>query len=229
VRQSGAEALTRLERRRRAAQEDPSIVLSARRIVTGLGAGVLAGAVVVAIGEVEMAPVVTWIVATAAILGWVWPILWSEDSAGTKQLAELESRTRTTDTGVLLAALMSLGAVVLAIMRSAAEQNAGAAISVILSVLSVVLSWALVNTVFALKYARLYYLDEDGGIDFKQPEPPAYLDFAYLAFTVGMTFAVSDTELTVTPLRRAALVHGVFSFFLATGIFAVAVNLVTNL
>ena len=176
-----------------------------------------------------MAPVVAWIVATGAILAWVWPILWTEGSTGTKQLAELESRTHTTDTGVLLAAAMSLGAVVLAIMRSNESGSTAAAVSVVLSVVAVIMSWALVNTVFALKYARLYYLDDDGGIDFKKVEPPAYIDFAYMAFTVGMTFQVSDTEPTVTDVRRAVLVHGVFSFFLATGIFAVAVNLVANL
>ena len=58
---------------------------------------------------------------------------------------------------------------------------------------SVILSWALVNTVFALKYARLYYVDEDGGLDFKNDQPPAYSDFAYVAFTVGMTFATPET------------------------------------
>jgi uncharacterized membrane protein len=53
----------------------------------------------------------------------------------------------------------------------------------------VILSWALVNTVFALKYARRYYSGGDGGIEFGQEDPPAYSDFAYVAFTVGMSFA----------------------------------------
>jgi uncharacterized membrane protein len=73
-----------------------------------------------------------------------------------------------------------------------------------LSVVAVVLSWCLVNTVFALKYARLYYVDEDGGIDFKQEEPPAYSDFAYLAFTVGMAFAAPRPN---PPARGSARWH----------------------
>ena len=97
--------------------------------------------------------------------------------------------------------------------------------------LSVVLSWALVNTVYAFKYAHLYYLDEPdiGGIDFKQEAPPTYSDFAYLAFTVGMSFAVSETEPTATRIRRVALGHALFSYMFSTGILAVAINLVTNL
>ena len=103
--------------------------------------------------------------------------------------------------------------------------------SVLLSVLSVALSWALVNTVYAFKYARLYYFDEpdDGGIDFKQEDPPTYSDFAYLAFTVGMSFAVSETEPTATRIRRVALGHALLSYVFGTGVLAVAINLVTNL
>lgn len=80
----------------------------------------------------------------------------------------------------------------------------------ILSVLAVILSWALMNTVFALKYARAYYLD-NRGLDFHQPEPPAYSDFAYAAFTVGMSFAVSEIEPTNTAFRKMVLSHALLS------------------
>jgi len=93
----------------------------------------------------------------------------------------------------------------------------------------VILSWAWVNTVFALKYARLYYLEEDGGINFRQEQPPAYSDFAYMAFTIGMTYAVSDSEPANTRIRKVALGHALLSYIFGTGILAVAINLVTNL
>jgi uncharacterized membrane protein len=88
-----------------------------------------------------------------------------------------------------------------------------------------------VNTVYAFKYARLYYVDEPdrGGIDFKQHDAPAYSDFAYLAFTVGMSFAVPEAEPTCTHIRRVALGHALFSYAFGTGVLAVAINLVTNL
>jgi uncharacterized membrane protein len=103
--------------------------------------------------------------------------------------------------------------------------------SVILSLLGVTLSWALVHTVFAFKYARLYYLGEpdSGGIDFKQQAPPRYSDLAYLAFTVGMSFAVSETEPTDTRTRRVALGHALLAYVFGTGVLAVAISLVTNL
>lgn len=84
---------------------------------------------------------------------------------------------------------MSLGAVALAVIQSTGGQTGGDTAAVLLSLVGAVLSWCLVNTVFALKYARRYYLEDEAAIDFKQREAPAYSDFAYLAFTVGMTFS----------------------------------------
>jgi uncharacterized membrane protein len=83
--------------------------------------------------------------------------------------------------------------------------------------------------VFALKYARLYYVDEDGGIDFRQDQPPAYSDFAYMAFMVGMAYAMAETEPENTHIRKVVLGHALLSYAFGTGILAVAINLVTNL
>jgi uncharacterized membrane protein len=206
---------------------DPATILSWRRALVAVAVGLAAGGVVALVGPLELAPIVSWIVATIVALTWVWLIIWPQDPRGTERLAERESRSRTTDTAVLIAAGVSLGAVALAVVRSN-DNDAGAIAAVLLSLLGAILSWSLVNTVFALKYARLYYLD-DGGIDFKQPERPAYSDFAYLAFTVGMTFATSDTEPTSRAVRKIALGHALLSYAFGTGIVAVAVNLVTNL
>jgi hypothetical protein len=70
---------------------------------------------------------------------------------------------------------------------------------------SVVLSWAMVHTIYALRYAHLYYDGTDCGIDFNDSGRPTYADFAYLAFTIGMTFQVSDTVLTSQQIGRTAL------------------------
>ena len=89
-----------------------------------------------------------------------------------------------------------------------------------------VVSWALVHTTFALHYARLYYTDLGGGICFNQTEAPRYSDFAYLAFTVGMTFQVSDTDVSSAQIRRTILMHAVISFAYNTAILTFVLNLV---
>jgi len=203
-------------------------ILSWRRLLICLGGGLLAAGLAAFAGVPEIAVLLGWAVAASGLLVWVWQISWLRDSEGTKGLAEEEGRTRVTDTVVLSAAVASLVAVAEALVRSGTGDAVGVA-TVVLGVLVVILSWALVNTVFALKYARLYYSGGDGGIEFGQREPPAYSDFAYVAFTVGMSFAVPDTQIVDTTIRKVALGHALLSYVFGTVVIAVAVNLVTNL
>jgi uncharacterized membrane protein len=215
----------------RSADLDSGRLLSARRALISLSAGLILGAVVGFLATFRLLPLVSWTVTVAVLLAWVWSKSWPQDSEGTKRLAEQEMRSWSTDVSLLAACVASLAVVVVALVQSSGQQDATAVASVLLSVLSVALSWALVNSVYAFKYARLYYLDEPdaGGIDFKQDEAPTYSDFAYLAFTVGMSFAVSETEPTATRIRRVALGHALLSYAFGTGVLAVAINLVTNL
>jgi uncharacterized membrane protein len=107
-----------------------------------------------------------------------------------------------------------------------------------LVIYTVVLSWALIHTVFALHYAHDYYYDLDvspahgSGVEplrFPGKQAPTYGDFLYFSFTIGMTFQVSDVQIADSDLRRLALVHGAVAFFYTTGILALAINLVAGL
>ncbi len=108
---------------------------------------------------------------------------------------------------------------------------------VALSVGAVVLSWALVHTLFALRYAHFYYreahkVDRDeikGGLIFPDDEAPDYLDFLYFSFIIGMTCQVSDVQIARKSMRRMATVHGLISFVFNTAILAVFVNIVAGL
>jgi uncharacterized membrane protein len=210
------------------ARPDPTTVISWRRALIAVALGGIAGGAGALVGPLDLIPIVAWVVATLVVLGWAWRTIWPQDAAATERLAEHESRSHTTDTAVLVAAVLSLGAVILAVVESSGG-GIGATAAVLLSLIGALLSWSLVNTVFALKYARAYYLDEDGGLEFNQDEPPTYSDFAYLAFTVGMTFGPAEIAPTTTSVRRTMLGHGLLSYLFGTGVLAVAINLVTNL
>jgi uncharacterized membrane protein len=206
-------------------------ILSARRALACVVAGVVAGTLVGVLWSPVLAPLTGWSVAAGCALAWVWSISWSKDPEETERLAEEERRSRSTDTWVVLACVVSLVAVAVALVQSSSTKDAEAVTAVLLSVVGVVLAWAMVNTVFALKYARMYYLDEPdrAGIDFKMEKPPCYGDFAYMAFTVGMSFGVPETEPDSTAIRKVALGHALLSYAFGTGVVAVAINLVTNL
>ena len=90
------------------------------------------------------------------------------------------------------------------------------------------------HTVFALRYAHIYYGDSDdpnehaGGLEFPRDDAPDYLDFAYFAFVIGMTCQVSDVGISSKPLRRLALLQGVLSFGFNTVILALAINTIAD-
>ena len=99
-----------------------------------------------------------------------------------------------------------------------------------LAILTVVLSWVFIHTIFALHYAYEYYDDPKcaGGLKFPDDDKPDYWDFVYFAFVLGMTFQVSDVAVTAQHIRRMAAIHGVLSFFYATAVVALTVNLAAN-
>jgi uncharacterized membrane protein len=98
-----------------------------------------------------------------------------------------------------------------------------------LAVMSVALSWLVVHTLFTLRYARVYYGGTPGGIDFNQSDPPCYSDFAYLAMSIGMTYQVSDTDLTSHAMRATALRHALLSFLFGSVILGTTINLIVSL
>ena len=99
-----------------------------------------------------------------------------------------------------------------------------------MAALGVISAWGVLHTSYALHYAYLYYRSEEspGGLDFPGEQSPDQLDFAYFAFTIGTSFAVSDVDVTDRAIRRAVLGHQILSFFYNTTILALAINLITD-
>jgi uncharacterized membrane protein len=167
---------------------------------------------------------------TAAVLyaGWLALVVLRRDATQTARRATTTDPDRVvTDVALLTAAVASLVAV--ALVLTGTEGGASELVGVGVGLLSVVLSWTMVHTVYTLRYAAIYYGDPVGGIDFNSSEPPSYRDFAYLSFTIGMTFQVSDTALHSTALRRTVLRHALLSYLFGTGVLATTVNLVASL
>jgi uncharacterized membrane protein len=205
-------------------------ILSARRALICGAVGVVTGLAAALTVAPPLGPLVGWCTAGVIALIWVWRICWPRDHAGTERLAREESSSRVTDDAIIIACLASVAAMVIALVESSQGGGAVSVALIILGVLGTIVAWALVNTVYALKYARLYFLDQaEDGLDFHQEARPTYSDFAFLAFTIGMSYAVADIEPNSTETRRKALPHALLSYLFGTVLIAVAINLVTNL
>ena len=178
----------------------------------------------------QAAILVGWDVAAICYLAWTWGIVGHLDPAGTKRHARIEDASRwTAEAIVLIAGVALLVAVGLLLVKAGQAHGGTKAYLIAIGIVSVMLSWATVHTVFMLRYTRSHYQGSEGGVDFNESDPPAYLDFAYLAFTIGMTFQVSDTDLTTKSIRRIALGHALMSYLFGAVIVAIAINIVASL
>ena len=212
-------------------QADPRTFTSARtKLIVSFGAAVAAGTAAAVAGAGRAAPLVGWDILAAVYCGWVWFTVWPLDAQATASHATREEPSRELADLVLLgAAVASLAAVGAVLFRAGSASGNLKYLEAGLALVSVFVSWTLVHTVFTLKYARLYYGGTPGGIDFNDSGAPDYPDFAYLSFTIGMTFQVSDTNIESKQVRRTALRHAWLSFPLGAVIIAAAINLVSGL
>jgi uncharacterized membrane protein len=201
-----------------------------RVLMLMLAVGILATVVTGLLGEWDYAPVVGW---SAAALTFCFVTMAKTRNRDAEQTAAMAARDdpspTATDVLILMANVASLVAVAYVLVQANSAHGARQALLAALAVASVAISWALIHTLYMLRYAVLYYSGSVGGIDFNQEDMPRFTDFAYLAFTIGMTYQVSDTNLQSTRIRTAAFRHGLLSFVFGSMILATTVNLVAGL
>ncbi len=200
------------------------------RLLAGLALGVVVAIVLAFFVAWQLAVLAAWITTCGVILAVIWHEIYDADSARTRDLATKNDETR--NTARLLVNLSCIGSLVgvgFALHR-ANERTGGSELALVgVALLTVVLSWTLVNTVFTLHYAHLYFTEPRGGVDFGEDEgPPDYRDFAYLAFTIGMCYQVSDTSLSTRHMRRTALRQGIIAYIFGVVIVATTINIIAG-
>jgi uncharacterized membrane protein len=195
------------------------------------GVGIVIGAVLATMMHWQLALLSGWLATATTFLVLTWLAVHDLDPDETRELAAREDPSRaTTDLVLIVASLISLGSVALVIATSGKSGSSSSLAQIAVGVLSVLASWTVVHTLYTLRYARLYFTDGDeGGIDFGSDKRPRYSDFAYVAFTLGMTYQVSDTTLKTANLRATALRQALLSYLFGTVIIAITINLVAGL
>ncbi|WP_313673794.1 DUF1345 domain-containing protein [Mycolicibacterium sp.] len=210
------------------------------RISVALALGVVAGiSVGVLRGEWHYSFAIGWIVAAGVYLVWTWMLLFGLDA---DQTAEHVRKRREDGTPLVshVVVLLASGAGLAGVgyLLAATDDGQRRIGEALIGILSVIASWFAIHTTFTLRYATLFYTeprhDPDAdpvsrAIDYHQSRQPCYKDFAYLAFTVGMTYQVSDTDLGSARIRGSVLGHALVSFLLGAVVLASTINLVLAL
>jgi len=192
--------------------------------------GVAGGAVISLWSAWQPSMIAGWSVAGALFTAWVWVGVAHFDADQTRSHATREDSSRVSAQLLLVSAsVASLGGAGLDLVKASQAHGAGKAALDAIAVITVIVSWSVVHTVFALRYAHEFYTSPVGGIDFKNDDdPPDYQDFAYVAFTVGMTFQVSDTDIQKRMIRRSVLRHALLAYLFGAVILAVTVNVIAS-
>lgn len=201
-------------------------------------AGVAVGAAVIPVLGLAAGLLAGWAALALVSVAWTLLTIWPMGVESTRQHATAEDPgRRIARTVATLGSVASLAAVfVVAVQAQRAEAPESYLLAGV-SVLSVVSSWALIQTDYLLRYARVYYQDGPdgaagspaGGIDFNQDEPPQYTDFVYFSVGLGMTYQVADTSVTRNEIRRIVIAQTMLGYLFGAGIVATVINLIAGL
>ncbi len=183
-------------------------------------------------------------VLTHAMIGWdtfslcmiimTWITFSITTSQQIREQSKVQDSSRTTIfVIILISTLASFFAVLLLLVTKKQFQSAEIP-HLIIAIAGMILSWFLIHTIFTLRYAHIFYGDDEdknshaAGLEFPGDKKPDYLDFAYFSFVLGMTFQVSDVEITSKRLRKLAMWHGLLSFGYNTIMIALTINLIAG-
>ncbi|MGN5635262.1 DUF1345 domain-containing protein [Streptomyces sp. AC154] len=204
------------------------LVLSAvPRLAGAAVVGALAGAVVAVLTSVQLGVLAAIATAETAFVVTGWIALWPMTAEATHHNARREEfRPLVEELAVVGSALSGLVGIVALLLVGDSGLNHAAAVTALCGVF---MAWAALHLMYTTRYAYIYYLPPEGGIDFNTEEPPRYSDFLYFSYNLGMTYQVSDTDVSSPRIRAVALRHCLLSYVFGASILATTINLVAGI
>lgn len=200
------------------------------RVLVGALSGALAGFVVGGFLGTAAGLLAGWGAAALVTVILILVVVWPMDAVQTRAHAQREDPGRAVARAIsVLGSIASLAAVAVVLLQSAALGRVEGFMLAGIAVVSVVASWALIQVDYMLHIARVYYTEPVGGIDFNQDDEPMYSDFAYFAVSVGVAYAVADTNVGSSQLRRIVISQSLLAYLFGAVILATVINLVSNL
>jgi len=209
---------------------------TAHKLIIGLVLGSATFLATAGAGDMAVRFLCGWDVFCLLFLTLNWITFWTVKPGQIRKEATIQDAGRILVFAIaLVATLAALGAVVQLLLQKSTSFGS-LSFTLIAAILGLLLSWLLVHSIFTIRYAHLFYAnDEDddskhaGGLSFPDEEHPDFLDFAYYSFVIGMTFQVSDVSITSRALRRLTLFHSLLAFAFNTIIVALTVNVIAGL
>jgi uncharacterized membrane protein len=176
-----------------------------------------------------------WDTFSVCMLAMSWITFFMTTSKQIRQQARVQDQSSSIIFIVVLVSTLASILAVLLLLVTKHDGNHGMNWRLIIAIAGMIFSWFLIHTIFTLRYAHIYYGDHptkpnthSGGLKFPDDSTPEYIDFAYFSFVLGMTFQVSDVEITSKRFRKLALLHGLVSFAFNTIMIALTINVIAG-
>ncbi|MDV9188360.1 DUF1345 domain-containing protein [Streptomyces sp. SR27] len=203
------------------------LLAAVHRLAASMVVGAAAGWLVGALTHAPLGVLTGIAVAETLFVAAGWIVLWPMDAPTTHRNVRREEFRPVVEELVVVGTAVGglVGIVVLLLVGRSDLSHAAAATALG----GVFMAWAALHLMYATRYAYLYYRRPGGGIDFNSPEPPRYSDFLYFSYNLGMTYQVSDTNVSDTTIRSVALRHCLLSYVFGVSILATTINLVTGI
>ncbi len=199
-----------------------------RFLIAGI-IGTIAGVISLPLLGIAAALLVGWTVFALTLVAWILLATWPMDHTHTRTHASAEDPGHRVGRLItIIGSVVSLAAVGIVLVQSH-QDGARTLVLAFVALASVVSSWLLIQVGYMLRYARMYYTEPVGGFDFNEKEPPQYSDFAYVSVGLGMTYQISDTNVSTKPLRKVIIAQTLLAYMFGTVIIGTVVNLVTSL
>jgi uncharacterized membrane protein len=197
------------------------------RLVLSLLAGLVAVLIGATSGAAAPGVLIGAAVAGTCFVGTGWFVLWPMSAEATRRNAGREDFRPLVDEAVIVGvALLGLSGIVGLLL---ADRASAAVWPSAVAVVGVFMAWASLHLMYATRYAFVYYaVDKPGGIDFNTDAPPAFRDFLYFSYNLGMTYQVSDTDVQSPAIRAIVLRHCLLAYLFGTAILATMINLVVG-
>ncbi|MEU3748946.1 MULTISPECIES: DUF1345 domain-containing protein [Streptomyces] len=198
------------------------------RLVGTAVAGAATGVLVGSLSDPPLGILAGIAAAEALFVAVGWLVLWPMDAAAThRNVRREEFRPVVEELVVVGTAVCGLVGIIVMLMAGRSDLGHAAAATALCGVF---MAWAALHLMYATRYAYDYYaLHPGGGIDFNTDAPPRYSDFLYFSFNLGMTYQVSDTNVSTSSLRATVLRHCLLSYVFGASILATTINLVTGI
>ncbi|WP_371400487.1 DUF1345 domain-containing protein [Kribbella sp. NBC_00662] len=189
--------------------------------------GCVVGAIVALIWSVPLGVLAAIVVIGAAFVVSAVIVLWPMDADATRRHVVREDFRPAVDE--LFVVALAVGAVIVIALILILGRSEGQNVAAAIGLAGVFMNWAVLHMMYAARYAHLFYLAPAGGIDFNSDERPAYRDFFYFSYNLGMTYQVSDTSVSSSAIRSVVLRHCLLSYIFGTVILAATINLVAGI